>query len=301
MMIMLLVIIGVISLYSNWVVCKLLGIKDVLTLNKAQLSSAIISFVVTLFAKWLGLVAVLAGLLLQPLIVIIIAYLIIPDLIPKFNLLNFKRYIIKIISLGFVPYLTSALTFFNSQLGRWLITISLGTTILGKTFLMTLFITLISVFPSAISNLFFPTIIEKFEKNMRNDLNNTLKRQLTILTVYYVFMISITLLLANVVVHAFLPKHIESVNLIYAIIPSLFFLHISSPAITLFNAAKRFKNILFGSLISVFSYVALLCLYLFFFNPSLIGFFIIESTSALFFFIYNAYYYFKLKKSYDYE
>lgn len=296
-LLLLFIIIGVVSLYSNWVICKLLGTKNILTLNKAQLAGAVISFFVTLLAKWFGITAVFVGLILQPALIIIIAYQLMPELIPTLSFSGFRRYIKKIISLGFIPYLTSALTYFNSQLGRWLITFSLGTAILGRTFLVTLFVALISIFPAAISNLFFPSIIEKFEKNMKDDLRNTLKRQLVILVGYYALVILGTLSLANIVVKLFLPKQVESVYLIYAIIPALLFQHLSGPAITLFNAAKRFNQILIGSLISVFTYIILLALYLLFLKPQIVGFFIIESISALIFFIYNSYYYIKLNQN----
>jgi O-antigen/teichoic acid export membrane protein len=292
---------GITSLYSDWVVCKLLGTKNILVVNKAQLLGTIIAFIVTLTVKWFGMPAVLGGLILQPILTIIIAYIYLPILRPVFNFIDFKNYIKKIISLGFIPYLTTAITYFNSQLGRWLITFSLGTAILGRTFLVTLFIALITIIPSAISNLFFPNIIERFEKGKWNELNVTLKRQIGILIIYYSFIILATLLLANIVVKLFLPKQIESVYLIYGIIPSLFFLHLSGPAITLFNAAKKFKLILIGSLTSVFTYIILLTLYLLFLKPQILGFYIIESISSFMFFIFNYYNYIKLSKSINYD
>lgn len=300
-MLFVLIAIGVISLYSNWIVCKLLATKEIFVLNKAQVISALISFFVTLLAKWVGLAAVLAGLILQPALTIGFAYLSIPKLIPVFDVRGFRKYIIKIIYLGFVPYLTSALTLLNSQLSRWIITFTLGTVVLGKTFLVTLFIALVSVFPSAVSNLFFPTIIEKYEKNLKTDLNASLNKQFLILGSYYLAVILSTLLFANILVKLILPKHLESVYLIYAVIPALLFQHLSVPAITLFNAAKKFKQILHGSLISVFTYILFLIAYICFFKPSLLGYFVIESVSALLFFIYNLFYFIKINKSLNYE
>lgn len=294
------ILIGVLSLYSNWVVCKLLGTRNIKVVNKAQAASAIVSFFITLGAYWFGLTAVLTALFLQPLIIIGVAYLFSPILMPSLNFKSFKKYIKKIISLGFIPYLTSALTLLNSQLGRWLITFSLGTIILGKTFLPALFVVLVSVFPSAISSLFFPKIIENFEKNQNENLVKTLKNYFAILMIYYSLVITVTLLLANIMIKIFLPKQVESIYLIYAVLPSVFFLHLSGPAIFLFNAMKKFNNILIGGLISVFSYCFFLCLYLYFSKPQLVYFFIIESVSALLFFVYNSYYFIKLNKSLNY-
>lgn len=294
---LLLIIIGIISLYSNWVISKLLGTKNINVVNKVQMTSAIISLLLVILANWLGLPIVYAALLLQPIIIIGVAYKILPGLIPIFNYINFKKYITKIISLGFIPYLTSALTLFNSQLGRWLITFTLGTVILGKTFLPALFVVLVGVFPGAISSLFFPKIIENFELNRKDDLKRTLKKYFIILILYYLLVTVITFLFADMTIRVFLSKHYESVNLIYAILPSLIFFHLSGPAIFLFNALKRFNNILIGGLITVIVYCCFMGFYLYFCKPQLIWFFIIESISALFFFIYNIYYFVKLTKS----
>lgn len=295
------ILIGISSLYSNWVICKLLGTKNIKIVNKSQAVAAIVSLFVTLSAYWFGLLAVIVSLFLQPIIVIGVAYWFLPCLIPKLNFTSFKKYIKKIIGLGFVPYLTSAFTLLNSQLGRWLITFSLGTIILGKTFLPALFVVLVSVFPSAISSLYFPKIIENFELNKKENLFATLKNYIVILMIYYIFVSLATVLFANFLIKAFFPKHINSVSLIYAVLPSLLFIHLSGPAIFLFNAVKKFNHILIGGLISVLSYFLILIFYLYYFKPQLIWFFIIESISALLFFLYNSYYFIKLNKSLNYD
>ncbi|WP_026751218.1 hypothetical protein [Sediminibacterium sp. C3] len=278
------IVIGIISLYANWVTCKLLGIKNIALLNKAQLASAIVSFIVTGFAFYFGLLAVFLGIILQPIILILVIYIAVPSLRPVYNLKSFKKIILKVIALGFIPYLTTALNYLNTQLGRWVITISLGTIFLGKTFLVTLFISLVSVFPVAVSNLFFPSIIEKFEMNLKEEVILSLKRQFLLLFIYFLGVTLFTLLLAKVLVSYFFPKHLDSVYLIYAIIPCVILLNLSSPAIIFFNAAKKFKQILVGSIVSVLSYIILLMLYIAFFRTKIVGFLVIESIAASFFF-----------------
>lgn len=292
---------GILSLYSNWVICKLLGTKNIIVVNKVQMVSAIISFLITASAIWFGFSAVVFALFLQPVLVIFLAYIQIPKIIPSVSFVCFKKYIKKIIFLGFVPYLTSAFGLFNSQLGRWLITFTLGTVILGKTFLPTLFVVIVSVFPGAIANLFFPKIIEKFEINKFEDLNSLIKKQFLILGAYYLLVIIATLLIADVLIRLVLPKHSDGVAFVYAILPSLVFIHLSGPAINFFNAAKKFNYILIGGLITVISYGFLLLVYLYFFKPQLVFFFVIESISAFLFFVYNIRYYIKLNKLLNYD
>ena len=124
-----------------------------------------------------------------------------------FNYKIYIKFIKKIIYMGFIPYLTTALGVFNSQLGRWMITFSLGTIILGKTFLPTLFVTLVSVFPATISNLFYPKIIEKYEKKENDELRNVIKQEFYLLFTYYVTVIVLTLLFTKYIVKFFLPSH----------------------------------------------------------------------------------------------
>lgn len=285
--------IGIVSLYSNWVLCKILGIRRVEVVNKAQLISVICSFIITIGAYWFGIGFVFLGLVLQPVIVIFIAYLSVPTLIPKYDYGVFKKFFKKIISLGFIPYLTSALTLFNTQLGRWIITFSLGTAILGKTFLPMLFIVLAGILPGAISNLFFPKIIEKYEKKDFFSLLISIKKMLFILVIYNGVLIILTLSLTDILINIFLPKHYEYVHLIYLVTPTVVLNSLSTPAVILFNAAKKFNKILFGGMFLVVTYVFSLVLYLLFFKVEIEGFFILEIVSTTLFFIYNIYHFVK--------
>ena len=293
--------IGVVSLYSNWVTCKLLATNNTGTLNKAQIVSTIISLILVICAKWVSVLLVFFSFLLQPLVLIGMSYYVNPELKPSIGLGFSKKMIRIIISLGFIPYLTTALKVFNSQLGRWLITISLGTIILGKTFLAILFVTLVGVFPGAISNLYFPEIIKNYENGSNGGLNATLKKHILILFSYFVAVSLITILLGSFIVKTFLPKHIVSINLVYAILPSLFFINMSNPFLIYFNAAKKFNQILFGGLISVFCYVVLVLFCYFLKEINLIDFFIIESISGVVFFCYNLYFFIKFLKPKIYE
>lgn len=283
------VIVGVLGLYANWVTCKLLAVNKIKLLNRINLLSVLVSLSIVFLYKYIGVWAALLTFLSQSLILIFFAYSNVSRIVPRLRYLNFKRLIVKIIWLGFIPYLTTAMGYFNSQLGRWLITFNLGTIILGKTSLVNLYVTLINVFPTAISNLFFPSLMLKYESGNRLEFNQSLKRYFIILLCYLSITIVLTIILSNFIVGLLFPKHLESLNLVYAILPSLTFLCLSSPIIVVLNASKRFKEIFYGSLISVLVYLVLLVTYLFHFQAKLIGFFLIESISSLCFFIYNCF------------
>jgi O-antigen/teichoic acid export membrane protein len=288
------IFIAILSLYSNWVICKLIATKNVNIVNKSQFSSNILSLIITISSIWFGFNAVILAMLTLPSIIIFIAYNKVPKLIPYYNLFIFKKYIKKIISIGFVPYLTSVISLVNTQLGRWIVTFTLGTIVLGQTYLATMFVLVVGIFPNSIANLFFPTIIENFEKKMHSQLKSNLYKYYIVLTFYFVFVIGLTLLLIDLIVRTFLSNNVESISLIYVTLPTLLFISFSNPSIILFNAAKKFNYIFIGSLLLFFSYVILIITYLFFWEPKLIGFYIIESISAFLFFAYNSFYYTKL-------
>jgi len=281
------VMIGVLSLYGNWVTCKILAIGKIKLLNRANLISAILSILIIFLFKYIGVWAALLAFLSQSLILILFCYARVPQIVPKIQNFNFKKIVGKVISIGFVPYLTTAMGYFNSQLGRWLITLKLGTFILGKTSIVNLFITVLNVFPTAISHLFYPTLIAKYEMGNMVEFKQSLQRYFLVLAIYLSGTILLTLMLSNFVVGILFPIHLESLNLVYAILPSLTLLCITSPIIVVLQAAKKFKAIFFGSLISVVVYLVLLVVYLYRFDTKLIGFFIIESISSFCFFVYN--------------
>ena len=289
------IFIGVISLYANWVTCKLLGRKKIKDINIIQIIITIISLLMTISAYWFGIFIIVLSMLVQPLLLIILAYWRSPELIPHLNFVSFKIYFKPILTLGFIPYLTTAMGLFNSQFSRWLITFTLGTIILGKTSLPTLLLTIVNIFPAAISNLYFPRIIENYENNAKN--NTSLRLYTFILVSYFLFVIIGVILFAKLLISFLLPKHIESLDLVYAILPALFFYNLSSPAILLFNAKKKFKKIFVGSLILMLSYFVFLIYYISFFNPNLLGFYIIESICSFIFFAYNIIELFKIIKT----
>ena len=289
MLIILFIFLGVIALYSNWVINKLIGLKNIKTVNNVQIISAIGSLILTLTSIWIGYIGVIIAMFFQPIITIMVTYYISPILKPKFNLLFFKKYIKIILSLGFIPYLTSALAILNTQIGRWCIIITLGPVFLGKLFLPTVIVTVASVFPAAISNLFFPKIIEKYEIKDFIGLSIDIKKVFWIIGFYCIALVLLTLFSLNTVVMNFLPIHVESMNLVYVILPSVIFSSLSIPIITYFNAAKKFNYILYGGIFSSLSYCILMFFYVISSESSLFTVLAIESICSFLLIGYNIY------------
>lgn len=289
MLIILFVVLGVIALYSNWVINKLIGLKNIKTVNNVQIISAIGSLILTLTSIWIGYAGVIIAMFFQPIVIIMLSYYISPILRPKFNWLFFKKYIKIIISLGFIPYLTSALAILNTQIGRWCITITLGSFFLGKLFLPIVVVAVGSVFPAAISNLFFPKIIEKYEIKDFIGLSIDIKKVFWIIGFYCTALVLLILFCLNTVVMSFFPIHIESLNLVYISLPTIIFSSLSIPIVIYFNAAKKFNYILYGGILSSLSYIILMFFYVISSEISLFAILAIESISSFLLIVYNIY------------
>jgi O-antigen/teichoic acid export membrane protein len=281
--------IGVLSLYANWVNSKLIALRHMEVLNIVNLTSAVISISVVFLAPYLGVLAAISTFFLQSFTLILLSYALIPSVRPAFSIEKSLRFGKLLVSIGFIPYFTGAVNYFNSQFGRWLITIHLGLVLLGKTSLVGLFGTVANVIPNAISNLYFPDMIASYERRDFSNFEQIFKRYFLIITVYVISVTLMTIALGELVVGAFFPKHLESLPLVYASLPAIGLTFMCNPVVLVMNAMKKFKNILTGSLISVTIFLILVLLYVFLFEVELIGFFIIESISALIFFIYNYY------------
>ena len=69
-----------------------------------------------------------------------------------------------------------------------------------------------NIFPGAISNLFFPKIIEKYENKDFIGVSVEIKKVFWIIGFYCIALVLIIFLGLNTVVMSFFPKHIESLN-----------------------------------------------------------------------------------------
>tara|TARA_B110001452_G_scaffold183266_1_gene154008 strand:+ start:1619 stop:1924 length:306 start_codon:yes stop_codon:yes gene_type:complete len=92
------------------------------------------------------------------------------------------------------------------------ITIILGPVFLGKLFLPIGIVAVANIFPGAISNLFFPKIIEKYENKDFIGVSVEIKKVFWIIGFYCIALVLIIFLGLNTVVMSFFPKHIESLN-----------------------------------------------------------------------------------------
>ncbi len=258
--ILLIIVIGVFTLITNWLTNTLIGGREYKRLNIANSVSALASFVCLLLAYYFGLIGALISLVIQPLLFVVMVFLTDRKEIPtKFDL--DIKYIKYILSFGFIPFLSGIFFLLYQQIERWSVNSFLGAEALGKMYLVFLTTTLWLLIPTSINSLFFPKAVKFYADSDINQFRKTIYKYLIILIIYCFVGILLVSFLFSPLIELIFPKHLPYVKLVYIILPALVLRTLSDPIGLLFNSMVVLKPLLWSDIIStVFYGVMIFCL-----------------------------------------
>ena len=147
---------------------------------------------------------------------------------------------------------------FNWQLGRWLVLIFLGLKVLGEIQLVIIFVTVTSIIPSALGNLYFPEMIKFYEAGLMENVNQILKKHTLSLVLYVLFFIVSYYFFGSWLIDGYMNKYSSSKVLINYAIPSLVFTFLSGPYLNLLVAQKKFRKLAFANIIASVVFILIL-------------------------------------------
>jgi len=247
-------VLGISILLTNWLTNTLIGGSEFKRLNIANIISALASLLCLLLAYYWGLYAALISLIIQPLLFILIVLFTDKKKLPtKFDLdLNHIKYIL---NFGFIPFISGIFFLLYQQIERWSVNLFLGPEALGKMYLVFLTITVWLLIPSSINNLYFPRTIKLFADGERIKLNKVINQYFFILIFYCFVCVILILTLLPPLVKLIFPKHYDYVNLVFIILPGMVFRNMCDPISLLLNSMVKLKPILYSDLISTIFYI----------------------------------------------
>jgi O-antigen/teichoic acid export membrane protein len=258
--IMLIIIIGISTLVTNWLTNALIGGREYKRLNIANSVSALASFACLLLAYYYGLIGALISLIIQPLLFVVMVFLTDRKEIPTAFDLDIK-YIKYILSFGFIPFLSGIFFLLYQQIERWSVNSFLGAEALGKMYLVFLTTTLWLLIPTSINSLFFPKAVKFYADLDIIQFRKTIYKYLIILIIYCFVGIVLVAFLFSPLIELIFPKHLPYVKLVYIIVPALVLRTLSDPIGLLFNSMVILKPLLWSDIIStVFYGVMIFCL-----------------------------------------
>lgn len=250
-------ILGICMLITNWLTNTLIGGSEFKRLNIANSTSALASLLCLILAYYFGLYGALFSLVIQPVLFMIIVFLTNRKEIPRKIDLDFS-YIKYILSFGFIPFLSGIFFLLYQQIERWSINSFLGSEALGKMYLVFLTTTLWLLIPTSINSLFFPKAVKFYADKNTDQLGKTIYKYFLILLVYcFVSVVALSFLFSPIVEFIF-PKHLPFVKLVYIILPALVLRTLSEPIGLLLNSMVILKPLLWSDIISTVFYGVLI-------------------------------------------
>ena len=287
--------IGILLLFNNWFINRLIGSGNLRKLNYANLFSALISLLCLILVYKFGFIGALICLFSQPLIFMFLTI----DSSFKFTKFEIDiKHLHYILSFGFIPFLSGIFFLVYSQIERWSISLLLGNEELGKMYLFFIIVTLWVLIPNSILNILYPKAIKYYADQDKERFHKTIRDNLKIILLYNIIgIISIILFLSSIISLLF-PKHLPYVYLVYLAIPGLISRQFVDPISLFFNSVICLKPLFWSDLFSLLVY-CISILYFYLTNNIHIYSFVI--CFDIFFFsklLYSLIYYVRIKNKY---
>ena len=243
-------IVGLLSIFNNWINNIFIAIQQLENLNHLNFWSAIISLLFALMIPFYGYYFAVISIISSPIFYFFYAYYKYPELRPKS--FNFDLIILnKILSYGFIPFLAGIFGLLNIQIEIWSISFFLDLENLGKFYLPILITSLFFLVPSSINSLYFPTAVKYFTSGEKILFFIFIKRYYLIIIIYSLIVSLLIIFLFKPIVLLLFPVHVDSIIYVYIIMPGLIFKLLAEPIWLVFNSAVTLRPIFWANIISL--------------------------------------------------
>lgn len=250
---------GLLMLVQNWLTNALIAERKLLFINLLNIISVSVSILFLPTVYFWGLKGALLTTIIQPFIFVMVSLIKLPELRP--SAFNFRYELIKkILSIGFIPFLSGIFVMINLQVERWTIAEILGAEALGRFYLISLYVTLSLLIPNSINNIFFPKLINAYENKDYIYFKQLVKKDILVFIVYVVIIIIGTIMLLKPVVSYMFPNHINNLIYVYYYLPGIVLNTMTYVSTLVLNASLKLKAILYTELIASMTYMLILFL-----------------------------------------
>lgn len=231
---------GVLTILKNWLTNFLIAKVMLLPLNLINLISALLSIAPLAFVKYSPLLICLGSLVLQPLV--FVAYVLISQRALRPTRIEWSVPLLRrIMSAGFVVFLTGMLLMANTQIERWSILSYLGTDGLGRFYLALVFLNLYTLVPSSLDAIFLPRLVQSYVGRDSAKIKTDMRRFFQALIIYSAAAMAGVLLIARPFLQALLPKYVNDLQYVYLVLPGVVLFGLTAPFATVFNVLIQYR------------------------------------------------------------
>ena len=229
---------GIVTLASTWMNNALIADGHLGRSNLINVGAVLVSLVAALFSSRHGLAAAWLSLLIQPLILVVGAMLLDPNL--RVGTLGVDRATLALLfRLGLVPFLGGLAVLSFQQFERWSIAAILGPQALGEFYIVLMYTAFFGLIPTSLLNVYFPQAKRAYVAKDPRLLTTSIKHHQRDLMLYFLVAITTTVMLMPPIVARYLPQFTQSVALVYYALPGLILLTFRNIAsMVLFSTAE---------------------------------------------------------------
>lgn len=229
---------GLATLTSTWLNNALVADSLLGTSNRVNLGAVLLSLLLAIFSRHLGLTLALISIMVQPILVVLLVLIIRPELRPQKLYFDRSTFML-VIRLGATPFLGGLAALAMTQVERWTIAIELGSTVLGQFYPVIMFTTFFTLIPAALLNVHFPQAKRAHAAGEFEQFKKIARMHVRDIAVYFLITAIALVLLAPKVVAYLLPGDADATYLLYWALPGLFLYNLrDSASLVLFSTSK---------------------------------------------------------------
>lgn len=239
------IVAGILTIIKTWMTNYLIAKIMLRKLNSINLVSALISIAPLAFVRYSPLLLCLASIVMQPLV--FVAYLLISERALRPTGAVFSAGLLKrLLSAGFVVFLTGMFLLANGQIERWSILSYLGVSGLGRFYLALMFLNVYTLIPSSLDAIFLPKVVQAYVRGDHAGMQLDMRRFFYITLSYSVTVVLGVWLLSPVVIAMLLPKYIDDLQYVYLVMPGVVLFGLTSPFAIVFNVLIKYRFYLYA-------------------------------------------------------
>lgn len=252
---------GIVTLASTWLNNALIADGNLGRSNAINIAAVLVSLAAALCSTTFGLNAALISLLIQPLIIVLGAIYLDPNLHVR-SLGIDRSILILLLRLGWVPFISGLTVLSMQQFERWSIAAVLGPKALGEFYLVLMYTAFFALIPTALLNIYFPQAKRAFITKDWRHLSHLISRHQRDLLLYFSIAILTTAFLMPLTLTRYLPEFERHSSLVYYSLPGLVLMTFRNIAsMVLFSTSEMHPLLIAGGITMLLFGLCLLALW----------------------------------------
>lgn len=247
---------GIATLASTWMNNLLVADGALAKSNLINVGSVALSVLVALLSKPFGLALALLAMLAQPLAAVAATLLLTPELRPN-SLAVHRPTLKKVVSLGWIPFISMLMALGMHQIERWSIASLLGAEALGRFYIVLMYTTFFAVVPAALVNIFFPQAKRAYAAADAAAFARAIHRHRRDLFLYFFASLVITFACMTRVVGSLMPAALPGASLVYSALIWLLLFYARDTASLVLFCTERMRDLLAAGLLTLAIFVLL--------------------------------------------